>query len=196
MAAINLLKSEACTPSQVAKALPPKNPCYTFYSYPTPPPAPSATPSIPKAGYSARNTFQATVGGARPVMPSAAPTAEPEAIEKPDEEKKDGEEKTETEESGEVKEVGEKKEETITEEVKETPAVKQPSTSEPAPKGKGRVIFIYTCPSGSPIKFRMVYSSGVRGVQQDAMDKANIEIAAKVGLPSQARPSLILAGNF
>lgn len=51
-----------------------------------------------------------------------------------------------------------------------------------APKieGKGRVFFVYTCPSGSPIKFRMVYSSGVRGIQQDASDKAGIEIAAKV----------------
>jgi twinfilin-like protein len=46
--------------------------------------------------------------------------------------------------------------------------------------GKGRVFFIYTCPSGSPIKFRMVYSSGVKGIQQDAKDKAGVEIAAKV----------------
>ena len=50
----------------------------------------------------------------------------------------------------------------------------------PVPKGKGRVLFIYTCPSGSPIKFRMVYSSGVRGMQQDAADKAGLEINAKV----------------
>ena len=43
-----------------------------------------------------------------------------------------------------------------------------------------RVLFIYTCPTGSPIKFRMVYSSGVRGIQQDATDKSGIEIIAKV----------------
>ena len=49
-------------------------------------------------------------------------------------------------------------------------------------KTKGRVIFIYTCPSGSPIKFRMVYSSGVRGMQDDAKSKAGIDISSKVGI--------------
>ncbi len=49
-----------------------------------------------------------------------------------------------------------------------------------APQSKGRVLFIYTCPSGSPIKFRMVYSSGVRGLQQDARNKAGVEISGKV----------------
>jgi hypothetical protein len=59
-----------------------------------------------------------------------------------------------------------------------------PPTDNPAAastsKGKGRVLFIYSCPSASPIKFRMVYSSGVRGMQQDAMDKVGLDINAKV----------------
>ncbi|OXB38958.1 hypothetical protein LQV05_004060 [Cryptococcus neoformans] len=46
--------------------------------------------------------------------------------------------------------------------------------------GKGRVIFVYCCPSNSPVKYRMIYSTTVRGVQQDAMDKAGVEIAAKL----------------
>lgn len=46
--------------------------------------------------------------------------------------------------------------------------------------GKGRVIFVYCCPPNSPVKYRMIYSTTVRGVQQDASDKAGVEIAAKV----------------
>lgn len=62
----------------------------------------------------------------------------------------------------------------------ESPASTSASPASAAPPSKGRVLFLYTCPSGSPIKFRMVYSSSVRGVQQDATDKAGIEIAGKV----------------
>lgn len=46
--------------------------------------------------------------------------------------------------------------------------------------GKGRVIFVYCCPSNSPVKYRMIYSTTVRGMQQDAIDKAGVEIIAKV----------------
>jgi twinfilin-like protein len=57
----------------------------------------------------------------------------------------------------------------------------------PQQKVKGRVLFLYTCPSSSPIKFRMVYSSSVRSVQQDAKDKAGVEIVGKVRPTSIAR---------
>ena len=152
--AISLVTSEACTPSQVASKLPPKSPAYTFYSYPTPPPA--ATPSQKPTTSIPRNTFQATQGGARPVT-AATQTTEPEENE--------GEAEAEAKEADSAE-----------------PDVKDLKIEEPAPApaSKGRVLFIYTCPSGSPIKYRMVYSSGVRGMQQDAADKAEIQIAAKV----------------
>jgi twinfilin-like protein len=159
---VTLLKSEACTPSQLASKLPEKSPAYTFYSYPTPAPPPSSAPSVksptPSASASARNTFHASEGGARSVATTWVP--------------KNSTEVTGTE--GEPTEGEEKKDE---------PDVAELSIAEPEAikvEGKGRVLFIYTCPSGSPIKFRMVYSSGVRGIQQDASDKAGIEIAAKV----------------
>jgi hypothetical protein len=63
-----------------------------------------------------------------------------------------------------------------------TPLAEEP-TAVHAQKVKGRVLFLYTCPSKSPIKFRMVYSSSVRSVQQDAKDKAGVDIVGKVGLP-------------
>ncbi|WRT67231.1 uncharacterized protein IL334_004197 [Kwoniella shivajii] len=46
--------------------------------------------------------------------------------------------------------------------------------------GKGRVFFIYCCPSSSPVKFRMIYSTSVRSIQQDAIDKAGVEIVGKL----------------
>lgn len=94
-------------------------------------------------------------------MGSSAPTAEPES----------------TQAEGEGATEGSSTEKNDTPDVQE---LKLEEQNEPAPKGKGRVLFIYTCPSGSPIKFRMVYSSGVRGMQQDAADKSGVEISAKV----------------
>ena len=164
-----MLKSEACTPSQLASKLPPKSPCYTFYSYPTP--APSAAPATNNVSSLPRNTFQASQGGARLVNASSAPTAEPESTE------------------GEV--VGKKEGNEAQEEHADDASVKDLSIAEPAPApsasavtGKGRILFIYTCPSGSPIKFRMVYSSGAIGMQQDAKDKIGIDISGKVSLRS------------
>ncbi|RXK38585.1 hypothetical protein M231_04091 [Tremella mesenterica] len=59
--------------------------------------------------------------------------------------------------------------------------VPQSETHRAEPRSvKGRVVFIYTCPTASPVKFRMVYSSSVRGVQQEATDKAGVEIVAKL----------------
>jgi hypothetical protein len=88
------------------------------------------------------------------------------------------------------------KEETLTEEPKQEEAASSAPVAQA--KGKGRVVFIYTCPSGSPIKFRMVYSSGVRGIQQDAKDKSGIDISAKVGLDrmSQSYTADILARDI
>ena len=85
----------------------------------------------------------------------------------------EGEKKDEQTEEPKVEELS-VKEETASPEEEKTPAPAK------APEGKGRVLFIYTCPSGSPIKFRMVYSSSVRSVQQDASDKAGVEVSAKV----------------
>jgi len=112
-----------------------------------------------------RNTFQASQGGARPVNASSAPTDEPESIEVEGSEKKEGDEDDAA--SANVEDLS-------LAESSPAPAAAAPS------KGKGRVLFIYTCPSGSPIKFRMVYSSGVRGIQQDTKDKIGMEISGKV----------------
>lgn len=70
----------------------------------------------------------------------------------------------------------------------EDEAATTPASSS-APPAKGRVLFLYTCPSGSPIKFRMVYSSSVRGIQQEAVDRAGVQIAGKASSPThQTRP--------
>jgi twinfilin-like protein len=169
-ATIALLKSEACKPSEVASGLPPKSPCFTFYSYPTPAPAPSASASSTNASFSSRNTFQASAGGVRSVAPSADP--------------KEGEEKAEgTEKSGEAPDVTDLK-------LQESPKEEAPpAAAAPAPS-KGRVLFLYTCPSGSPIKFRMVYSSSVRGIQQEAKDRCGVEISSKAR--SLPLPAMIL----
>lgn len=156
---IALLKSEACKPSELSSKLPAKSPCFTFYSYPTPAPTPSASAS--SASYSSRNTFQASAGGIRSVAPSADP--------KEDEERAEGTEVS-GEEAPDVKDL----------KLQESPKEETPSPATTAPPSKGRVLFLYTCPSGSPIKFRMVYSSSVRGIQQEAKDRCGIEISSKV----------------
>ena len=161
--AISLLKSEACIPSALVSALPPKSPCYTFYSYPTPPSAP--LPSIPAAKASsdeARNNFHASEGGARTVSTSWVP--KPEARSDAPAPAEGIEENTETPQSADHNSL-------------------EAIASDSGPqKGSGppRVIFIYTCPSASPVKFRMVYSSGVRSIQQDVKDKIGVDIVAKV----------------
>lgn len=65
-------------------------------------------------------------------------------------------------------------------ETQESPVAETAPSISSTPATKGRVLFMYTCPSGSPIKFRMVYSSNVRGIQQDAADRAGVQIAGKV----------------
>ncbi|ORX39984.1 hypothetical protein BD324DRAFT_247631 [Kockovaella imperatae] len=183
--AVSLLRSEACPPSKLASMLPEKSPCYTFYSYPTPPPPPSATPA-PKPSQpmaEPRDVFRGTVGGARPVQASWAPASADSA--------KEGESapeasKAESNVDEEAKDATvESPVEKPSDEGDEASSVKNLSispieTSASPQKGKGRILFLYTCPSSSPIKFRMVYSSGVRGMQQDAADKAGIEISGKI----------------
>ncbi|KAK8869701.1 hypothetical protein IAR55_000269 [Kwoniella newhampshirensis] len=148
-AGISLLKSEACTPSQLASKIPSKTPSYAFYAYPTPP---SSAPSVKAPTSTPRNTFQASEGGARTVTTSWTPKdKEPDA-------ETEGEDPTEKTESAEV-----------------------PAPSTPVEKpSKGRVFFIYCCPSASPVKYRMIYSTTVRGMQQDAKDKAGVEIVSKL----------------
>jgi twinfilin-like protein len=170
---IALLKSESCKPSEVSSKLPAKSPCFTFYSYPTPAPTPSASTSSVPTSSTPRNTFQATAGGVRNVAASEAPAPE-SSEDAPVETKPEGEE--ETPDVTDLK-------------LQESP--KQEATPEaPAPASKGRVLFMYTCPSGSPIKFRMVYSSSVRGIQQEAKDRTGIEIAGKVSSPTCKRSHL------
>jgi hypothetical protein len=198
-AAINLLRSEPCTPAEVAGKLPDKSPCYVFYSFPTPPPPkPVRQTTAPAAPAVARNTFQATAGGARNVEVSNAPLYNAE-------EKKDEEEKEAKDEDEEKKDEDENKDDEETEQngeeangddeqpnvsgldlssepapvtpLEEPTPARSPS---PVPETKGRVLFIYWCPPGSPVRFRMVYSTTVRGIQQDAVDKAGIEIVGKM----------------
>ena len=172
--AVALLKSESCVPSALASKLPEKSPCYTFYSYPTPPSAPVSTPAAKTPGET-RNTFTATQGGARPVASSW-----PSQIES---QQKDPDASLEGEKAdAQTSDLVDPEKQEAAPASHETPetAKNMETPQAPASGGKPRVIFIYTCPSGSPIKFRMVYSSGVRGIQQDAMDKAGIEIATKV----------------
>lgn len=115
---------------------------------------------------SARNTFQASEGGIRSVASGSA--AAPKVAEPEEMEKKGAEDVDE----GDVP---------VVEDLKIEEPSPEPSVAA-APAAKGRVLFLYTCPSGSPIKFRMVYSSSVRGVQQDAVDKAGVQIAGKASL--------------
>jgi len=130
----------------------------------------------------ARNTFHASEGGARAVPISWTPKTEPEVKASdeiaPKEEKASGE--TEANEP-DVTDLTLKEESSTSAESPSRPA------AAPSSGGKSRVLFVYTCPSGSPIKFRMVYSSGVRGIQQDAKDKAGIEITAKVRFKHQTK---------
>lgn len=188
-AAINLLRSEACKPNEVASKLPEKSPAYVFYSFPTPPPPKPVRPvTSPNAPAQARNTFQATAGGVRSVPASNAPRI--------DEEGKEGEEGAEPSESTPAEETEEEgkedqDEERNVEEKKETPDITglnivdepaQAPARSPSPEAasKGRVVFIYWCPSGSPVKYRMVYSTTVRGIQQDALDKVGMEVVGKI----------------
>ncbi|WWD16035.1 hypothetical protein CI109_100460 [Kwoniella shandongensis] len=145
-AGIALVTSEACPPSQLASKIPPKNPSYAFYAYPTPPSA--STPAFKSSGISStpRNTFQASEGGARSVSTTWTP-------------KEAGEESSPSEKEGE--------------------SAQEQVASDEKP-GKGRVFFIYCCPSASPVKYRMIYSTTVRGMQQDAIDKAGVEIMSKL----------------
>ncbi|WVR05143.1 hypothetical protein IAU60_002155 [Kwoniella sp. DSM 27419] len=155
---IGLLTSESCTPAQLASKLPAKSPCYAFYSYPTPPSAAPAAKPANNPAPSARNTFQASEGGVRAVTSTWQPkTEEPAAIE--------GEQKVGDEDGASTEEP--------------TTSTEEPVAKEGTPS-KGRVFFIYCCPSSSPVKFRMIYSTTVRGVQQDATEKAGVEIITKL----------------
>ncbi|WVO13962.1 hypothetical protein L204_101587 [Cryptococcus depauperatus] len=152
ISSIVLLKSETCAPSQLTSQLPPSSPCYVFYSYPTPPSNDNGLQSLPTAHAAPRNTFQGSQGGVRVVTASSAPVLEGET---------ESDEKVEEPESLQV------------------PVGHVQEAKDEAPS-KGRVIFIYSCPSKSPVKFRMIYSTNVRGVQQDAADRAGLEITAKL----------------
>lgn len=206
---IELLTSEACKPEELAGKLPDKNPAYVFYSYPTPPPVapPPAQPSAPAA---AKNVFQATAGGKRLVETSNAPRYDEEEkddADKSDEADKAAEkdeEQGEKPEDGddlerkaskgsqdEQAEGGDEKEKEATpsvsnltidqpDRITRSPSPLPPSSSPSPAPSKGRVVFIYWCPPGSPVKFRMVYSTTVRGMQQDAQDKAGIALAGKL----------------
>lgn len=198
---IELLTSEACKPEELAGKLPDKQPAYVFYSYPTPPPAtpPPAPKPATAAPAAAKNTFQATAGGARPVEASNAPRYDAEEKEGDDADMKDDEEKPKDEDEEKKDEDAEEKKDDEAEagegnEKEGTPSVSNlaidepdrvtrspspPPPSSPEPV-KGRVVFVYWCPPGSPVKFRMVYSTTVRGMQQDAQDKAGIALAGKL----------------
>ncbi|KAI9638053.1 uncharacterized protein MKK02DRAFT_42435 [Dioszegia hungarica] len=180
--AITLVLSSACKPSELSSKLPAKSPSYVFYSFPTPAPPPSSPVSGKKwsAGAAAPgDTFHASEGGRRTV----ATTWKAGADEKKDDEK-EGEEAVK--EMGDLsvedkeKEGKSEKDEGEKEEVSASPAAEKPASPVEAVKTKGRVIFIYSCPSGSPVKLRMVYSTSVRGVQQDAADKAGVEVVGKL----------------
>ncbi|KAL1405528.1 Twinfilin-1 [Vanrija albida] len=185
---LQLRASEACKPSELASKLPDKAPAYVFYSFPTPPPPkPAPKPAPAAAAPSApRNTFQATAGGVRYV---SASTAQAENAAE-GEEKEEGAEGEEGAAKEEAEDTGGDREEAAEEgvaalKVESKPASPEPvAAAEPEPEpeveSKGRVVFIYWCPSGSPVKFRMIYSTSVRGVQQDAIDKAGVEIHGKI----------------
>lgn len=185
-----MLKSEACTPSQLSSKLPSNTPCYTFYSFPTPPPPAPSTPLVkptPAPAASSRDTFQASEGGRRAVTTTWAPkTAEPEENAGEQTPEEGAETKVKDLSLDEPAENAEPKEESPTPAAEAQPAAPQQNV-------KGRVLFLYTCPSSSPIKFRMVYSSSVRSVQQDAKDKAGVEIVGKVRPSSIARPLACLS---
>ncbi|KAL7424123.1 Twinfilin-1 [Cryptotrichosporon argae] len=164
---IELVTSSACEPAQLAFKLPEKQPAYVFYSFPTPPPPAPAVPAPAPAVAADRNTFHASEGGARPAPVSWAPKTDEPASTEGDADGAAGAKDAEAE-AGE----------------RASPKAEEPApappTSAPAPETKGRVVFIYWCPAGSPVKFRMVYSTTVRSIQQDARDKAGVEIAAKI----------------
>lgn len=200
--------SEACTPSQLASKVPAKNPSYTFYSFPTPAPAPSAaTPAktwkSSTAGTVTGNNFHASEGGKRFVTTTwtkstdetnanASTTTDQAKTEETKSgevgEKKDGEEEADVNklsistdaEGGDGKEEEAKEVAASPEQEKANPVVQSPTAS--TKEVKGRVIFIYSCPSSSPVKFRMIYSTSVRGVQQDAIN-LGVEIIGKVSSP-------------
>lgn len=59
------------------------------------------------------------------------------------------------------------------------------------------VIFVYTCPSKSPIRMRMVYSSSVASLIRAVGEKAGVQVAKKVSSLSRASLSISVAvANF
>jgi hypothetical protein len=108
---------------------------------------------------------------------------EGEEKEKESEEKEGGGESAGAEQEGEKEENGEEETPDITGlKIADEPKPASPPPRSPSPEqpSKGRVVFIYWCPQGSPVKYRMVYSTTVRGIQQDAMDKAGVEVVGKL----------------
>ncbi|WVF72078.1 hypothetical protein IAT40_006890 [Kwoniella sp. CBS 6097] len=165
--AISLTTSESCTPSQLSSKVPPKSPSYIFYSYPTPPPPAKPSNAGASASGASRNTFQASEGGVR-----IAPTTwQPKSNDEPKTDEPQAESASGTE--------GEEKVEEAPPAEEATPAPAPAPAVEETPS-KGKVFFIYCCPSSSPVKFRMIYSTSVRGMQQDAADQAGVEIITKL----------------
>ncbi len=58
-----------------------------------------------------------------------------------------------------------------------------PPSSYPTP---GKVIFIYTCPTTSAVRHRMLYSSALRGVIKDAEDKGGFKVEKRVSRKGKA----------
>jgi hypothetical protein len=54
------------------------------------------------------------------------------------------------------------------------------SATSPTTATSRKILFIYTCPSSSPVRHRMLYSSALRGVMKDAEDKSGIKVEKKV----------------
>lgn len=137
-------------PSQLSKKLPPREPCYTFYSWPNP---------------------EAAADVSSKEEPKAQQASETEAVNKDASES----DKLPTDDAQDIK--GSSSDEKESPQQESTPKV---IVSDPESLPNSKVVFIYTCPSASPVRHRMIYSSSLRGLIRDAQHLVGLTIDKKV----------------
>lgn len=163
---LTLQDSIQVPPSQLASKLPTKEPCFTFYAWPA-----DKTPNLVSGtSFSKPSPNNPSRSASLNVPGKEDPASIPLPVTPVGE----------TEPSADVKET-KTEEETEGDKTESTTEDEKP-TSSPlhASKVKSEIVFIYSCPSASPIRYRMVYSVAVRATITAGSDKIGQNVNKKI----------------
>lgn len=151
---LKVQESVQVSPADLAKKVPTKEPAFTFYAWPIDKEAAAASVSKgSKSEQPSRSNSLQVPGATNSTDPADVPLPVSPAVETPP----------------------------ATEGAKESDAASEPQVEEPvAAKTRPTVFMIYSCPSASPVRYRMIYSSSVRSTIFEASQRIGFPIEKKV----------------